>query len=97
MVCSRIKCFLAVQNHGVEGLNFAQYCCVFCLKTNLSLRWQKYSVFCRKDSIAVLLIWQIFDWQARMDRNTTITNLKTTANTAADAICLFPAKTKKRK
>jgi len=56
-------------------------------------------IFCilQKGQYSCPLIRQIFDWQARMDRNTTITNVKATAKPAADAICLFPTKTKKRK
>jgi hypothetical protein len=56
-------------------------------------------IFCilQKGQYSCPLIWQIFDWQARMDRNTTIKDVKATANTAGEAICLFPTKTKKRK
>jgi hypothetical protein len=61
------------------------------------LALEKILCILQKGQYSCPLMRRVFDWQARMERNTTMANLKATANTAADAIFLFPAKTKKRK
>jgi hypothetical protein len=82
---------------GRGGMEFRAILLRILLENKSFLALAKIFCILQKGQYSCPLIGKFFDWQARMDRNTTITNVKALANIAADAICLFLAKTKKRK